>query len=132
MHKIAIYIVLSLLCLSCASSSGTGTSGSTRKQNVITSEEIAESMAKTPMRNAHDIIKYLRPSFLRVRGTTSARSTGSTLPVVYLDNIRFGALSNLQNIMAEQVAEIRYLSPSDATFRFGGNHTGGAILIKSK
>lgn len=130
MRSIKLVLIFGILFYSCGGSSKGIKQG--RNSNVITAEEIEQSSVTKTARNAYDVIKYLRPQFLKVRGTTSTRSTGSTTPVVYFDNIRFGSINELQNIMVQQIGKIQYLNPGDATFRFGGDHTGGAILITSR
>ena len=51
---------------------------------------------------------------------------------IYLDGRHVGQLESLNSIQAEQIKEIRYLSASDATLRFGTGHTEGAIVVTSK
>jgi hypothetical protein len=53
-------------------------------------------------------------------------------PVVYLDGVRVGTLDELRRLRADAVAEMEYLSPSDATNRFGTNHDTGAILVTTR
>ncbi len=125
MRRFKFYLIIGVLFYSCAGSS-TGPKPR-RNLNVITAEEIAQSNVTKSVENAYDVIKYLRPSFLRVRSTSTTR-----LPVVYLDNMRIGGIDELNHIMVERIAKIQYLNPGDATMRFGLNHAGGAILVLSK
>ncbi|MDQ7054782.1 MAG: hypothetical protein Q9P14_18540 [candidate division KSB1 bacterium] len=132
MRKMLLLLAVALLLQQCGGS-GTATRRTPKNPNVITAEEIARSTANIPMRNAYDVIKYLRPTFLKVRGTTSGvAQAGSTEPVVYVNNVRCGGPRALRNIFVEQIVEIRYLRPGDATMRFGLGHAGGAILVKLK
>ncbi len=132
MRKIVFWVAALLLLQQCGGS-GTASRKTPKNPNVITAEEIAQSISNIPLRSAYDVIKYLRPTFLKVRGTTSGvAQPGSTEPVVYVNNLRYGGPRALRNIFVEQIAEIRYLSPSDATMRFGLGHAGGAILVKLK
>lgn len=109
-----------LLAVACASASQSGTAR--RNRNVITAEEIQTVDASTAM----DLVRRLRPSWLQFRGARVG------YPVVYLDGGRLGELSMLAQIQTEGVAEIRYLSASDATQRFGTGHSAGVILVTSK
>ena len=111
-------ILLSWL-LACASTKGTNSPG--QSPNALTAAEISASTA----RNAFEAVDLLRPQWLRTRG-------GSYLPVVYLDNTKYGEIDALRNIPAANVAEMQYMSSSDATTRFGTGHVGGAILVKTK
>ena len=40
-----------------------------------------------------------------------------------------GGVEELRSIRAEHVVEIRYMSASEATTRFGTGYTGGLILV---
>jgi hypothetical protein len=79
------------------------------------------------------VIEQLRPQFLRVRGTTTLGNaqTGDVI-WVYFDGTRMGTLEVLNNIGAHEIREIRYLSPSEATNRYGTGHVQGAILVTRK
>ena len=100
--------------------------------NLITRDEIAA----TRLDNAYEAVQRLRPAFLRAR--TIAGSTqnagGSTVvqdyPVVYLDGLRKGGPDYLRTIPTREVAEIRYLSSTDATTRYGMNVPAGVIDVK--
>ena len=107
-----------------------------RKNNVISAEEIAKSSAS----NAYDLIKTLRPQWLRARGISTGMPDPSGGGVsdpgggiaVYVDGARQGGLDQLENIGAERVQELRYLSANDATQKYGTGHTQGAIEVTTK
>jgi len=114
---------------------------SRRDRNQLDTEEIRASSAS----NAYDLVKTLRPAWLRTRGTTSLGTitiadptspTGSSaVPVppeilVYLDGIRFGNQESLQNIGVSDVARLEFLDSGAATQRFGTGHPHGAIIIE--
>jgi hypothetical protein len=97
--------------------------------NVITAEELASRPALT----ARQAIEQLRPQFLRTRGTTTLGNASSTDMIwVYFDGTRMGGLDVLNNISVSEIREIRYLSPSEATNRWGTGHVQGAILVTRK
>lgn len=107
-----------------------------QKNSVITQEEIAKSSAN----NAYDLVKTLRPQWLRTRGI----STGMPDPsgggvsdpgggiMVYVDGARVGGVGELENIGSERVQELRYLNANDATQKYGTGHTQGAIEVTTK
>ncbi len=100
-----------------------------RDPNAITEQEIATR----PTLTARQVIEQLRPQFLRVRGTTTLGNAATQDVIwVYVDGTRHGNLEVLNNISANEVREIRYLSPSEATNRYGTGHVQGAILITRK
>jgi hypothetical protein len=119
---------------SASAASGVSSSSAQRARrggpNVITSDEIQSEN----FRSAFEIIERLRPQMLRGRGSISiSDNTGaSTIPVVYVDNVQFGAIETLRNIPAMQVREIQYINQSDATTRWGTGHAGGVIMILTK
>jgi hypothetical protein len=84
--------------------------------------------------NAYQIIQRLRPQMLRIRGLASPmdRTGESVQPKVYLDNVEYGTLGQLQNLNANQIREIRFVNSRDATTRWGTGHMGGVILILTK
>ena len=43
--------------------------------------------------------------------------------------MQFGSLEALYSMHVNDVTHVRYLSPADATTRFGTGHAGGAILV---
>ena len=49
----------------------------------------------------------------------------STIPVVYVNDVQFGPLDALYNMHVNDVMHVSYLSPADATTRFGTGHAGG-------
>lgn len=118
---IVVLLLLSGLVASCGK--GGGRRGAA---DVIVSEEIRRSAGLT----AYDVVQQLRPHFLRVRVTRTARTAAPIEPVVYVDGLRMGGLDQLRSIRAGDVEEIRYLGAADATTRYGTGHVGGAILIR--
>ena len=118
-------IALLLLITACASGGqGAGTdsgSGGARRDR-ITADDIAGVVED----NAYDVISRLRPQWLRRRGR-------APLPAVFRDNMRVGTDTEaLRSIRLENVLELRYLSASDATMRWGTGFAGGAILIVTR
>jgi hypothetical protein len=51
---------------------------------------------------------------------------------VYVDGVRRGDLQVLRQINAIDVKEVRHLSATEATQRFGTGNTMGAIVVTSK
>lgn len=52
--------------------------------------------------------------------------------VVYLDGVRYGRVESLRNLNLEEIREIEFIDAGDATTRFGTDHLGGAILIRTR
>lgn len=119
-------VALLMIGLVACSSTSDGMKKPRRQPNLITAEELTTAPSIKPGQSVYDAIQFLRPQFLIRRGGGS-----SAMPVVYVDNIRRGGPETLNEIFVFQVEEIRYLSSSEATMRFGTGHPGGAILVKT-
>lgn len=101
-----------------------------RQANVITAEEIAAANVS----DAYDAVRKLRVRWLQSRGFASSEqqpgdNSVEPLPVAYLDDVRLGSIDELQGVPVEDVLEIRYLRPSEATQRWGSGHQNGVIQV---
>jgi hypothetical protein len=52
--------------------------------------------------------------------------------VTYVNEVRQGGPTAIRSVSRSQVAEIRHLRGTDASFRFGLNHESGAVMVKLK
>lgn len=131
-------LLLALVVGGCASGGGsagtsatasmTAAAGPRGSANVIVAAEIPGTGAQ----NALEVIQQLRPSMLRTRnGSTGEGATGTNI-VIYVDGVRAGERMTLTAVPAANIREIRFLSASDATTRFGTGHPVGAILVATK
>jgi hypothetical protein len=118
--------VLVMASAACASSGAAPQAA--RHPDVITAAELAPHSGGS----ARQVIERLRPRFLRVRGPSSINNPDADRIIVYVDNNRMGGVEVLDQIQADDIAEIRYLSAPDATSRYGMGHSGGAIVITRK
>jgi TonB-dependent Receptor Plug Domain len=124
---------LGLLAAACAvigaCSSPAARAGRPTTRNVILADEIARVGAT----NALEAIQRLQPRMLaKQRGPSSINFENQTQIAVYLDGTRFGGIETLSLIEATPILEIRFLSASEATFRFGTGNSGGAIVITTR
>lgn len=135
MNRQCLVIVAVLALAACSSGGGTTaqSSGTTpvRRggQNLITAEEIAATGGG--IENALDAVQRLRPAMLRPRSSTfQSGNQPSQIPVlVYTDEVKLGGAENLRTIPISQVREIRYISATDATQRWGTGHSSGVIQV---
>jgi hypothetical protein len=105
------------------SASGTRTD-SRGSANLITTEQIANAQAGS----AYEVISRVQPSMLRQRRARAGLADEAAV-VVYVDAVRYGSVDALKSIPASSIEEIRYLSPIEATARYGQGHNGGVILV---
>jgi len=133
--RVVMAAVAAVLSLGCGSSGGATGSGSRPRpvaRDLILDAEIAGRAADAT--NALQIIEKLRPQMLTSRGLASpGDDTGeSTRPKVYMDNIFYGDVATLRDVMASHIKEIRFVNARDATTQWGTGHMGGVILVVTK
>jgi len=114
------------------------------ERDLITHDEIQERAPDA--RTAYDVIKKLRPHFLRERstgqvsgpmpseGTFSNKSPAERQPVqVYVNGAKsITTTAVLRELNADAILDIAYLNASDATTRFGTGYNNGAIMVRTK
>ncbi len=120
-----LVVVPLLLPAACVATGGATTGGS---RNVIPAEELLEF----PHNTLFDAVRALRPRWLQGRTGTSLRSPGRQTPRVYVDGQSRGGIGEMRSMLPGEVGTIRFMSPTDATTRFGTNHIAGAIVITTK
>lgn len=99
--------------------------------NLITEAEISSSAYQ----NALEVVQNLRPQMLIPRGVGSDATglSAASIPIIiYMDDVRLGEPSSLQNIPASRVKEIRFMNARDATTRYGTGHSSGVIAVTTK
>ena len=75
-----------------------------------------------------------------IRSNAPGAPTGDAEPfrtedtgiAVYVGNVMYGGAEELTRVLAANIREIRYLSPSEAQFRFGPRHDAGVIVVTLK
>jgi hypothetical protein len=94
--------------------------------STLTHEEIQAGAAS----NAFDLVRELRPAWLRVRGPK--RLDQESRVSVYLDGMRLEGPDALSGIRTATIEEMRYLSAREAQARYGLDNTSGAILVRTR
>lgn len=114
-------LVLAGLAGGCATSGAPEEDGTTRgNQNHIVQDELAA----LHQLSAYQAVERLRPRWLRSRLGRRAQ--------VVVGGTPGQELNVLQTIRATDVREMRFISASDATTRYGTGYDGGAILVTMK
>jgi hypothetical protein len=93
--------------------------------DVISRDQIDGSSAT----NALELVRQARPQWLRGRGATSIQSGDVPMPIIYVGEIRHGELESLRVLEVGSLQELRYISATAATTRYGSGHSGGVIRI---
>lgn len=127
-----VFLVLAFATASAACSSTGTTSGGTARANRDLNLITAADLADVTQSNVFDVIRRLRPAWLRVRGAGMVTiDRESTIPV-YIDGVLRGSTRLLGRIRPSLVEEIRHLEPNDAALRYGSSHKDGAIRVTLK
>ena len=122
--RLPIALVVATLLVACAS---TGSGDGRGVGNVLTYDDLVA----TNETNLYMAIQSLRPPWLRARGQASA--VGGTVVTVFVDGSPRGEASDLMGMPLIDIADITYLSASEATFRFGTiAGSGGSIEINTR
>jgi glutaredoxin len=93
--------------------------------NVITFEQIEATGGNTIL----EVIAKLHAEYLRDRGRTSISSNSRDVPVVFLNQQEYGALSTLSDFAAHDIEEVRFFPWHDAVIKFGRKYGGGVIQL---
>src|SRR4029079_4816323 len=120
-RRIFLTIAVALFASACASG---GAPAASSQRNVISNDELVRAGDVS----VYDALVTLRPNFLR---SHSGAST-ATLPQpvqVYIGGMLMPGLDHLRQVMAKGVKEVTFLEPPQAISRFGGNNTGGALVV---
>jgi hypothetical protein len=113
-----------------------------KERDRIVRDELQQPNMKE--KDLYTAIRALRPHFLQPpRGSSSMRSVGAEadqrtvglrveLPKaqVMIDGNKAGDLEILKTLQADQVEEVRYMSPNQAGNEFGLGYEGGLIQVK--
>lgn len=86
-----------------------------------TGDITAEELAGLSLNNVMEAVSLLRPRWLRARGSTS-------LGIVIDGRLR-GSREELAQISLSTVRRIKFMSPADATTRYGLGFFSGAIVV---
>ena len=137
--KRSLFLLLALpLLASCQTApQGEGSANS----NLITQEELDPLAAIT----VYQAVQRLRPAWLRTRSagvrgeggreqraSVQVAEAGSHTTQVFVDGMPRGDLDILRQLDVRDFREIRYLSASDATTRYGTGYQGGIIEVFTK
>jgi len=122
--RLTSLFALSVLVMSCAATSQSGSSSSGGSRDRISQQELAELPAGM---TALDAVRRLRSTWLRVRGAAGLNSTQAVQ--VYVDNVHAGGLDFLDARSLDGITEIRYHNGRDATTRWGTGVGGGVIEL---
>jgi hypothetical protein len=126
-HTLMLFSLV-LILGGCASSGGVNSESPRRQSSVITAEEMRERHYG----NMYDLIQALRPQWLVAGRAQSVTDPSAGQVVVYMDGVRAGGTGFLRQIATADVQRAEWLSPTEASTRFGTGHTGGVIIVSTR
>ena len=85
-----------------------------------------------PHSSVFEAVRALRPRWMQARSGATFSSPQRQTPRVYVDGQLRGELDEMWTMLPSEVGEVRFMSASDATTRFGTNHVAGAIVITTR
>lgn len=97
--------------------------------NEILSSEVRAVEASHP--SAREVIRDLRPAWLRMRRSASA-TRQPTGPAVFLDGIGWGGLDDLFRIRSTDIESMEFMSGLDATTIYGTGYPEGIIHVYTR
>ena len=121
-------LVLVAACSSAATKSSTAAAAPRGSRDLISRAQIDQMSVQ----DAYEIVSRMRPEYLREQRGPSSVNRGAVLAVVYIDGVRRGGPEALRGLRPGEVEEIRFMTATDATTRYGTDHAAGVIEIKSR
>ena len=107
---------LVLLAAACASGGG-GSDGGSSDRYLITGADLVPYATY----NAYDAVQRLRRFWLQ--------GSGGRSPRVFVNGVEMGGGPSLQEYSSDQVAEIRFIQPTQAMTQYGPDYAGGVIQV---
>jgi len=122
---VRLTLVLAGVLVLAGCSGMTAGGGASSATNEITHEDIQSRIHL----DTYEIVRQLRPTWVRTRGRPSFGDPDAGSPVVYLDQTFYGPVASLNQIDPRAIQRIEFMNASDATTRFGTGHMGGIIMV---
>lgn len=115
-----LVLVLAAACAPAGSAPRTGA-----QHNLVTHLELQRAGDVS----LYDALSQIRPAFLGPRTVAGATVAAPPLQVYVGELQMMEGVTHLREIMAKNVKEVRFLEPQQANARYGGNNSGGALII---
>ena len=105
-------------CASGGTSETPRSGGPSRQSDLLTAQELVAAHADG--NTAYDAVARLRPNWLASKGVTSVQSNSmNTDAQVFVNGVKYGALTSLRDIPAYHVISMRYYDVTQSGARFG-------------
>jgi len=126
MRRRILPILAGFALLTAACVSGNPRAATSRgSRNVITRQEMIDVNAVS----LYDAVQKLHASWLMSRGSMSMTNESPAVVSVYMSGSDMGDVDFLRQLNPDDVNEIRYYEPGEASARFGMGHQRGVIEV---
>lgn len=122
-------IFIAVLALAGCAAAGTGSGdGSGGLDAPLEADELAS--IEDSYTDLYELVNERRPQWLDPRGPVSVRDDPTAqLPVVFVEGSERGLPETLRNIPVTDVGRVEFLTPGEATNRYGAGYPGGVIEV---
>jgi hypothetical protein len=103
-------------------------SGGARDPNVITAPELGRSRTAS----SYDLIRRVRPEWLRIRQSGSVLLFAERKPLVAIDNTLVGGIEVLRAIPTAEVARMEFVGAREAATKYGAGFGNGIVLVEKQ
>lgn len=129
-HARGLLAVATLLTLAgCGFNTRAGGLPDGSRSDLIGTEELRQ---RGQYSNLYDLIDILRPRWLRPQGGPDTFTAQQGQVQVHVDGNWMGNVGVLKGLSVAGVTSIRWLSPMDASARYGLDHSHGAIIVSTR
>ena len=123
LHVLGLLVAL-VVAGSCVSGPAAGGSDrSSDRPDLITRQEIERGQWS----NVYEMVRNLRPNWVRTRGLDSFESPGNVQ--VYVDGTRLGEVQLLRTLPTHAIERLEWIDPVRAAGRWGLDHAHGVIYV---
>ena len=133
--SLVLVVVITSVLSACASSTATpfaeGGARAIRTAGGNSTPIVRAQLEELTGRSAWEAVETLNRRWLQMRRGTSF-SSGAAYARVMVDEISRGELDDLRRFSTENIETMRYLSPPDATIRYGTGFPGGVIEVTTR
>jgi hypothetical protein len=122
-----LLVLATLLTLTaCSARSDNTTRG---RSDLITYEELQQYGQYS---NLYEVVEVLRPRWLRPQGGPDTFTGEEGQVQVHMDGNWMGDVDVLRGLSAAGVTSITWVRPSEASSRYGLDHSHGAIVVSTR
>jgi hypothetical protein len=123
-----IYVLVGVSSVACAATTPSTRPLKTVRREVITAAEIVAARVT----DVYQAVAQLRPEFFNRTRSMEPMAPGRQGPIaVYLNETPIGGEESLRSIPLDEVRQIRFMTSTQAEFRWGRSHPRGAIVVQT-